>query len=218
MIATEQILSQLKALIGRYRALRARDQAESRYLPGRQRTALLTSAQAAIERFAPPASPYVTNCRGVLESDSGAEYQLECLMGIVEALRHDYESGALAPIQDLIRAEVFDDFLEMAEHLLEMGYKDPAAVLTGGVLEQQLRKLCSRADISAEHDAKHKKADTLNAELAGKGIYGKLDQKSVTSWLDLRNKAAHADYAAYATEQVRLMVLGVRDFLRRTSA
>jgi hypothetical protein len=140
------------------------------------------------------------------------------LTGILEALRHDYGAGALAPIQEVIRAEVYDNFLEMAEHLLGLAYKDPAAVLIGGVLEQNLRKMCLRAGISVKKDDRPRTADALNAELAAKGVYGNLDQKSVTSWLDLRNKAAHAQYDAYGAEQVRLMLLGVRDFLRRASA
>lgn len=139
------------------------------------------------------------------------------MTGILEALRHDYAAGALGPIQELIRGEVFDDFLEMAEHLLRLAYKDPAAVLIGGVLEQNLRRMCLRASISVKKDDRPKAAEALNVELAAKGVYGNLDQKSVTSWLDLRNKAAHAQYDAYGPEQVRLMLLGVRDFLRRTS-
>jgi len=53
--------------------------------------------------------------------------------------------------------------------------------------------------------------------LAKAGVYGKLDQKAVTSWLDLRNKAAHAKYTEYAHEQVELMYAGVRDFVMRKS-
>jgi hypothetical protein len=53
--------------------------------------------------------------------DANDDFRLESLMGIVEALRHDYADGGLAPIQELIRAEVFDDFLEMSEHLLGLG-------------------------------------------------------------------------------------------------
>lgn len=217
MIVTDQIVSQLSRLIMRYnRALRAVDQRDG--LPARQATGLLASVRAAIARFSPPGSAYLMSYQEISNIDCSDDYRLSCLMGIVDALRHDYSAGALAPIQELIRAEVFDDFLEMADHLLELGYKDPAAVLTGGVLEQQLRKLSSRAGIPTEKDGKPKKVDALNSELAAKGVYGKLDQKNVTSWLDLRNKAAHAEYTAYTPEQVRLTLLGVRDFLRRASS
>jgi hypothetical protein len=173
----------------------------------------ITSAQAAVERYSPPNSPYIAHAREVQESNNS--YRLESLIGIVAALRNDYKAGALAPIQELIRAELFDDFLDMAEHLLEQGYKDPAAVVVGSVLEQHLRKLCDRAGIPTGSNGGFKKADTLNSELA-KGVYGKLDQKSVTSWLDLRNDAAHGHYDKYETEQVRILLLGVRDFIRRT--
>jgi hypothetical protein len=91
-------------------------------------------------------------------------------------------------------------------------------VICGGVLEQHLRKLCLRAAIDTELNGRPKKAEALNSELASGKVYGKLDQKSVTSWLDLRNKAAHAEYTAYGPEQVQLLLLGVRDFLRRIQA
>jgi hypothetical protein len=46
-------------------------------------------------------------------------------------------------------------------------------------------------------------------------IYNLLVQKSVTAWLDLRNKAAHGHYTTYDTAQVNLMLAGVRDFAGR---
>ena len=175
---------------------------------------LLASAQAAIDRYAPPDSAYRAEAN--LDSTAANSYRLDCLMGVVEALRQDYKAGALAPIQELIRAEVFDDFLEMGEHLLDQGYKDPAAVVIGGVLEQHIRKLCVRAKVPTELNNKPKKADLLNSELAAKNVYGTLDQKSVTSWLDLRNNAAHGHYDKYGAEQVKLLLLGIRDFINRT--
>ena len=106
----------------------------------------------------------------------------------------------------------------MSEYLLSEGYKDPAAVIAGSVLEEHLRKLCIRNGIAVETTGKPKKADTLNSELAAKTVYSKLDQKSVTAWLDLRNKAAHGKYSEYNKEQVDLMIKSVRDFLSRNPA
>jgi len=42
-----------------------------------------------------------------------------------------------------------------------------------------------------------------------------LEQKSVTSWLDLRNKAAHGQYSEYDAQQVRTIMIGVTDFMNR---
>lgn len=52
--------------------------------------------------------------------------------------------------QKIIAAEIFSDFLEMAEHLLEQGYKDPAAVMIGSVVEENLRKFCVANKIDTE--------------------------------------------------------------------
>ena len=143
--------------------------------------------------------------------------------GILKSLRHAVASDYLASVQELIHADVFSDFLEMAEHLLSEGYKDPAAVLTGGVLEEHLRKLCSKNGLSTDYKdskgvSRPKKAESMNTELAGQSVCSKLDQKNVTAWLDLRNKAAHGQYGEYTQEQVELLLQSVRDFLVRHPA
>ena len=47
------------------------------------------------------------------------------------------------------------------------------------------------------------------------GKYTVSEQKQVTAWLDLRNKAAHGKYSEYVKQQVGLMLDGVRDFIFR---
>jgi hypothetical protein len=112
--------------------------------------------------------------------------------------------------------------LEMASHLVDSGYKDAAAVISGSALEAHLRQLCLKAglsiEISAGGDTRPKKADTMNSELAGASVYSKLDQKNVTAWLDLRNKAAHGKYSEYSKEQVVVLITGIRDFITRNPA
>lgn len=137
-------------------------------------------------------------------------------LGVLNAAKQDVEGGLLVKLEDLVAADLFADFLEMAEYLLDAGYKDPAAVLIGGVLEEHLRRLCNSNSIDVNDAGKPKRADKLNADLAKASVYNKLDHKAVTSWLDLRNKAAHAEYDTYNAEQVRLMLAGVREFLVRT--
>jgi hypothetical protein len=142
-------------------------------------------------------------------------------LGILNAVSKEIEGGWLFTIRTLVSADIFSDFLEMADHLLKEGYKDPAAVMIGSVLEEHLRQLCNKNDIDVEFekngDLIPKKADRLNSELAKEGVYNALDQKSVTSWLDLRNKAAHGKYSEYEKEQVLLMSDGVTNFISRTT-
>ncbi|MGZ5243856.1 MAG: hypothetical protein ACXWEY_11920 [Bacteroidia bacterium] len=118
--------------------------------------------------------------------------------GILTAIKSEIDGGWLNSIKGLISAEIFSDFIEMSQHLIEEGYKDPAAVMIGSVLEEHLRQLAQKNGISVvnikDNKPIPKKANLLNAELAQASIYNKLDQKNVTAWLDLRNKAAHGKY------------------------
>ena len=111
------------------------------------------------------------------------------------------------------------DSLEMAQHLLNEGYKDPAAVMAGIALEERLRQLCQKHGIPTEATKQgrphSKRTDALNADLAKKKVYNQLDQKNVTAWLDLRNKAAHGKYQEYTKEQVALMLQSLSDFMVR---
>ena len=141
---------------------------------------------------------------------------------ILSSIRQEIEGDWLFTVKGLVAAELFADFLEMADHLLQQGYKDPAAVIIGSVLEEHLRQLCNANSISIEIENSQgilipKKADRLNSDLAKENVYSKLDQKAVTMWLDLRNKAAHGEYDEYTSEQVTNMYSGITEFMARIS-
>jgi hypothetical protein len=139
----------------------------------------------------------------------------------LKAVKNEIDGGWAFTVKGLISAEIFSNFLEMAEYLLTEGYKDPAAVMAGSVLEEHIRQLCKKNSIPIESikDGKPvpKKADLINSQLASANIYNKLDQKSITSWLDLRNKAAHGQYSEYTKEQVVFMLQGIINFISRTT-
>jgi hypothetical protein len=141
-------------------------------------------------------------------------------LGILQAARDEIAGGWTTTVKAIVSAEIFSDFLEMASYLLTEGYKDAAAVMVGSVLEEHLRQLCRKAGIAMETvrpsgDTVPQKADALNADLAKQNVYSLLDQKNVTAWLDLRNKAAHGKYNEYTKEQVNLMHQGVVEFMTR---
>jgi len=140
---------------------------------------------------------------------------------ILKAIKGEIEGGWIFTLRGIVSSDIFADFLEASEHLLQEGYKDAAAVMIGGVLEQNLRELCLKNGIGTTESRKGvpvaKKADRLNQDLAKADIYGKLDQKNVTAWLGLRNNAAHANYGEYTKEQVDLMLENVSNFLARVN-
>jgi hypothetical protein len=148
----------------------------------------------------------------------GQANEVEIALGILSSIKTEIEKGWIVSLKGLVSAEIFTDFIEMAEHLLEEGYKDPAAVIIGGVLEEHLRQICVVNGIEIlDVKGKPKKADLLNSGLTSAVIYNRLDHKNVTSWLDLRNKAAHGKYSEYNKEQVVSMLKAVTEFVSRVS-
>lgn len=134
----------------------------------------------------------------------------DCI-GVCES-EDDYESESLFSVKRLVEAELLDDFLDQAEHLLEAGYYQPAAVVAGCVLEDGLHKLC-QANAVVMPD--HPKLDWMNSELVKKGTYTKLVQKRITSIADLRNNAAHGRWTEFDKSDVEAMLRDIRDFMTK---
>jgi len=230
---TAAILEQIDRAIGAWEELRSTSAYDS--CSDKQGSAvaeLVALMTATVDRLAPPGSRYHEVAYTYFKTAGpSSSNNVPSLVGALKALRADYAAGYLKSVQQLIHADIFSDFLEMADYLLNEGYKDPSAVLAGnegykdpsavlagGVLEEHLRKLCEGNAITTVDSGRQKKADRMNSDLAGGAIYSKLDQKNITAWLDLRNKAAHGKYDEYTADQVALMVQSVRDFLTRVPA
>ena len=139
--------------------------------------------------------------------------QFTQLLGVAQAIKHEVKNDLLVDFKSLAQAEVFADFLEMGEYLLQEGYKDAAAVIIGTVLEDGLRKLTIRNGLTIANDeGKPYTMDPLNAQLAKHDVYSKLVQKQITTWAHIRNKASHGEYGEYTAEQVKMMLMFVQNF------
>ena len=179
---------------------------------------MVARALAAIERATGNSSVYYKRAETVLGSNHHEWNKLAGVIGISESLKSDIDSGYMVTLEELVHADVFSDFLEMAEHLLSTGYKDAAAVIVGSTLESHMKKLCVKHGVATEQNGRSRKADTLNADLVKASAYSKLEQKNVTAWLGLRNNAAHGEYDQYEKQQVQMMLMGVQDFMTRNTA
>jgi len=131
-------------------------------------------------------------------------------IAILRALKEDLEKGFLVTIRDLVIAEVFSDFLDMAQHLLDNNYKDAAALLIGAVLEDGLRKIAEKNNIPVKISDD---IGALNSKLADKRIYNRLIQRQIQAWKAIRDSAAHGRFNEYKLENVKLLLEGVRNFL-----
>lgn len=181
-----------------------------------QMQAVATRCVAAVSRLAPPESDYVERARSI---EGHAGYVADQVSGILQALRADIEAGYVRTLEELVHADVFSNFLDMAGELQRSGYKDAAAVIAGSVLEEHLRQLAEKNGVTtSKANGAPVKADTLNAELAKNGTYNALVHKQVGAWLALRNKAAHGYYSEYDQAQVAALIRDVLDFAAKHPA
>jgi hypothetical protein len=131
---------------------------------------------------------YQKVCRMALYS------QAESGIAILKAAKEDLKCGYLKRLETLVSADIFVDFLDMAEYLLEEGYKHPAASLIGAVLENGLRKMTNNNNIKLKS---RENIVSLNQKLADAKIYNRLTQKMVQVWNDIRDNADHGNFDEY---------------------
>jgi len=153
-------------------------------------------------------SPYYKNFIEGVKSSRPSD--VDHGIGILKALKEDLELGYLTKVRDLVSAEIFTDFIEMAQHLLDNNYKDSAASLVGAVLENGLRQ------IAQKHTIEVKSGDdigSLNTKLADKEVYNRLVQKQIQAWKAIRDSADHGKFSDYKSEDAKSMLEGVQRFL-----
>ena len=179
---------------------------------------LRTRCIAAIERASGSNSTYRKRINENTIDKYNDWHYLRKEIGVAKALLSDINNNYMQSFEEILHSDMFGNFLEMAAHLLENGYKDPAAVLAGSSLEIHIKHLCMKNNVNTLRNGKPIKTETLNSELKKEGVYTNMDQKSITAWLDLRNNAAHGNYNEYSKEQVRLLISSVQDFITRYPA
>jgi hypothetical protein len=165
------------------------------------------SALGLIERVFGPDSAVFDNFRRLHGAFKGYDSEFYKIRGVFQAAKEDYEGGYLVKMRGLVYAEALDSDLDQASELLAAGYKDPACVVAGVVLETALKELCKKNGVPIA------KLDKMNADIAKLGIYNVGMQKQITAWADRRNNAAHGNWKAYGTADVEDMIKGVTRFI-----
>lgn len=148
------------------------------------------------------------------------EKPIKMQVAILEALHVQLRDVWYWSMQGLASAQVFSGMLEEAGHLLDKGFKVPATVLAGCVIETHLRDLCKKHDLTTEHvmadgSKRPKKPAQLNQDLFGADVYNINDSKEINTYLGFRNSAAHGKDTEFDVKQIHLMLQGVLAFIGR---
>lgn len=172
-----------------------------------------------LQRLGPPGTIYRTQGEAVGRNVTAhASRVAKTAPGLLRALREEFSKGRYRFLDEVIRQDVFGDFLAMAENLVHDA-PDAAAVLAGGVLEEHLRKLATRAGVDPNSaNGKGKAVENLAADLVKANVLRSSDHKSITSWYALRTDPAHGRFRQHIGPEIAAMIQGVRAFLERSPA
>lgn len=150
---------------------------------------------------------YVRQFAGVRGPSAG---DVSLGIGVLRAVREDAEYGHLVDIRSLVAGEVFGDFLEMANHLLEQGYHVPAASLAGAVLEDGLQRVAAARNVEVKPlDG----AGAIASKLVQAGDHSALEQRQLALAIEVRNNADHGRFELLDSDGVREMLRLVERYL-----
>lgn len=151
----------------------------------------------------------------------GDSYSIKTILGVLVGLKSDYEAGMLRGFIEMMEAEITADYLGQAEQLLKEGQPGkynhvPAAVLTGAILEDALRRLCQRQNPPVPTIKANGEPKTLNTyidDLKKAGVFNEPKAQQIRSWAAIRNAAAHGEFEKFRRQDVEQMYVGVQGFL-----
>ena len=118
----EELVAQLDDLLGEFGALLKRSKYDDASdLPEAEVGRFVSRAEAAIHRVAGRPSPYADQSDRVFKAGGYTGFLARSLAGILQSLRTDLAAGYVRSQRELLHAELFADFLEMAQHLPKRG-------------------------------------------------------------------------------------------------
>jgi hypothetical protein len=212
-----EVIEQLDTLIAVDAEMRSRSRHDDLSdLPDFESDELANRLYAAVFRLAPASSSYVEQAKAAPDT---THLRIPRLLGIVRAMKADVSAGWLTTVEELLHADTFADLLSQASELSTKGYKDPAAVVAGSVLETHLRMLCAKFGVPpTQTNGLPKKATLMNADLVKAAAYNSIQHKVIESWLAIRNAAAHGECDRYDAIGVSNMMTGIESFISANPA
>lgn len=219
----EAVLVQIDAVLARC-ALPGNALPDGRYFEQRPDAWLVaqgTAILALLDRLSGANSSYRRAAQAKLDEGFplAHSYTLAHLVGVLTSLRADVEAGFTQSFEELVHRDVFDDFLTMADELLDKGYISAAAVLAGSVLEEHARKLCVKNSLDVQDAKGHPKSlDAMAIELVKEGAVSEPERKIIVGWYGQRTQAAHGHPENVVEGHVRSMPAGIREFMVRHPA
>jgi hypothetical protein len=131
------------------------------------------------------------------------------IKGILETVKYEIAHDMLGSLENQAKGEILGDFISLSRSLLSEGFKDSAAVLACGALEDCLKKHALNNGLNvSEKDL----SEVINS-LKSKGVIKGAQAGVVQSYVQLRNKAFHAQFDKIEPPEVASLISFVEQFL-----
>lgn len=131
------------------------------------------------------------------------------VLGILKSANAEWTNGLINTLEFHFVGLAFEDFLRHATFYNDSDKKLEAAVLASAVLEDTVKRLCLKHNISTED----KTLDSLINALKANQVVGKVKAERLRAYAGLRNRAFHAEWDAFDTRDLRQMIEGLEELL-----
>jgi hypothetical protein len=140
-------------------------------------------------------------------------------IGMLTAAKRELQGNWLETTRGAVARDILADMLRLARFQFDQGNSTSAAIICGVILEKHLSNLCQARGIAIHNEIQGKAVPKKGLQLTGeaykKKLYGRQDNKSIISWLELCDAAAKEKHEAIDSGHVKNMLNEMMAFLTK---
>jgi uncharacterized protein YutE (UPF0331/DUF86 family) len=173
--------------------------------------AWMLSAVNVLEVALPATSRYRTESTRLLPKANDTLWpgRVAAILGVLKSAASEWTAGLIGTLEFHFIGLAFEDFLRLAAEHNDGGKREVAAVLASAVLEDTVKRLCRKHEVSSDN----KTLDTLISALKTKQVLGKVKAERLRSHVKVRNQAFHAQWDEFDQRDLRQMIEDVEELL-----
>jgi len=133
----------------------------------------------------------------------------EALIGCLQNTKQELEQGLIERLVSKVESEVIGDFVVLAKEQIDAGFKDVAAVLATAALEDVMKRKTKELEL----DVDDKSLDQVINALKSESFFEGAQKSVVSSYVQLRNAALHADWDKIKEPEVSSLIAFLESFL-----
>lgn len=206
-------MSAYDSILERIDQLTKPDQASDAGLVGELQMATINICTSLFGADSPQVRSIEATRKELWASKSSEQYKHQLwsdqLRGVLKAVASDVRAGRIRSLRLEASGEVFGDFINAARSALSEGFKDVAAVLACGALEDTLKRFALASGLDVYNKEMAEVVNAMKAAGMVKGPQGSLLQ----GFTKIRNKAFHAQWDSIESADVQSVIAFTQEFL-----